>query len=187
MKYNRTHITYWVIATILAAVVAVSYGYMNRVVGEALASVTAARERVQTQEGIRVQNRSLAATYKDISPDLAKLSPKFVTKDGIVKVIEMIESFGPQTGSDVTLSNISTPVSDPKNSAFNTVEIGVTAHGSWSAVMKTLTLAESLPYASYVDKVRLDTSVLNAPGSKADASKRIWNLTFVVKTSLMAN
>lgn len=184
MKNHYNHITLLIVAFIVTAFVFVLYGYMYFVVGNSLDKALAAREEVKKEQAYKDQEKNSADLYEKTAKDRAKLSTFFVDDNNKVSFIEMIESLGDRTGSTITLSSIvADDLATSPVGTYGHIKINVDVQGSWASVMKTLILAENLPYMITIRTVRMDTSgTLDAKNPKQS-----WKLSFTLDATSIRN
>lgn len=184
MKNNYNHLTLFIVAFVVTVVVFVLYGYMYLVVGSSLDRALAAREEVKKEQSYKDQEKNSASLYETTAKDRAKLSTFFVDDNDKVSFIEMIESLGDRTGSTITLSSIvADDLATSPVGTYGHIKINVDIQGSWTSVVKTLILAENLPYMITIGTVRLDTSgTLDAKNPKQS-----WKLSFVLDATSIRN
>ena len=114
--------------------------------------------------------------------DRSRLRSFFISSDAVVSFIEALEALGPQTGSVVSLSEISAEAMDTAPvGAFGKARARINALGSWASVQRVLMLGESLPYKIHIDRVRLD----GAEASSKDSSG-LWRLSFDIEATLIS-
>lgn len=184
MKRQNNHTALLMFAIAITLVVYASYGYMYYSVGVSLDRALAAREAVRKEETYKMQGQSLRNVHDITESDRAKLGTFFVADDKKVSFIETLESLGENTGSKVTLSSIvADDLATSKPGTLGKVSIHVDVQGTWSSVMRTLLLAENLPYKVLVSGVRLDAS--GAPNEKN--SRQEWHASFVLDTVSIRN
>jgi hypothetical protein len=178
MKTHHHTLLLTLVISVTLLVVAV-YGYMYWAMKVSADRVRAARDIVALERAGQEHEEELRALYETTRLDRVKLQTYFVPADGVVDFIETLESLGPQAGSKVTLSAIDAEL--PEKEIFGNARARIDVSGSWSAVMKTLTLAENLPYPIYISNVRMD---LTAP--EGGGGTRVWRLVFVIE-AIMAS
>lgn len=183
MKHSHLHVPLLIAAlSILLFVIALS-GYMHYEVGNMTAKARDARVILANQESDTQKDLSVREVFDESSADRAKLPTYFISDAKPVAFIESIEGLGKDAGSALTFSGLA--ADDLSSSPLNTVgtvRASIDATGSWNAVMKTLTLAETLPYIARIHDVRLDTSI-SPLGTKAD--KRQWHISFGIDAGLI--
>ncbi len=175
MIHHRNHVALLIIAVAITGLVGALYAYMHYAINASSARAIDARMAAQSERAYQDQRQSLTDLYTDTASDRARLATLFVADDQKVPFIEKIESFGTITQAKVTLSSI--VADDLATSPVGTlgrVSMHVDATGSWSAVMRVLKMAETLPYKSSVTAVRLDLT----SGDKG--AKREWRLSFAL-------
>ena len=140
--------------------------------------ITSATFSARTEAASIIFAQNEAKKIKNLNDNVEnkwdQLNQAFIQPDKSLLFIETLESLGSTTGSKVILSSIDNVTPVEGDLAVNGyVRTRVTVQGSWSAVFKTLMLAENLSYKSLIDGVRLDA--LNNP---VDKSQSMWSLSF---------
>ncbi len=127
--------------------------------------------------------------YKASLDKWSKLQDFFISPDEEVVFIETIESLGPESGSSVTITSID---SDKFENAVpgtkGKLKAKVSATGSWSSVMRMLSLAEVTPYEVSINNIRLDqysTSMNDVDSKTKKASKDEWKLSFDIEVLMV--
>jgi hypothetical protein len=162
--------------------VASVYFYISQTVSTSLDETIIARDDLQA--GIASKNREKAFLdiYAKTENDWARLPDFFVFSENVIQFIEAMESLGKSVGSEVTLSEIDADNLDSsKKSALGSIRVHVDVKGSWSSVMRTLRLAEAMPYKVTISGVNID---VEEGGNKKTNS---WHLTFDIKAAMLAN
>ena len=182
MKHSHGHTLLLTFACITLCAVAAGYVYMNHMIGVSAARAATARQALASAIASKNSEQSLIQAYQATAADRGKLIGFFIPADRVVSFIESIEALGPAAGSTVVLSSISADqMQGAVPGAIGKAHAAVDVRGSWPSVMKTLMLAEALPYQSSIDRISLDSSV---DGSGATA-KREWHASFAVDASLL--
>lgn len=180
MKHHHSHIALLLIAISITIFVWILYGYMHYAVNVSLGRALVAREAVKDEQAYKSQKQSLTSLYENTVTDRAKLASFFVADDKKVDFIEEIESFGDRIQAKVTLSDIvADDLATKPVGTLGKVSIRVDVVGSWSAVMRALMMAETLPYKSVVSGVRLDFAGMS---DEIKNKSREWRLTFILET-----
>ena len=164
---SQPHKTLLSISVALVFLVAMVFGYMKNSLDTSMTNVIDLRSRIKSENMIRSEGRFLAALASDTASDRSSLRSHVVSSDKAVDLIVAIEALGPKSGSKVTIVD---PVSDQTASSTGSISLGVTSVGSWSSVIRARSLAESLPYVTTIDSVRLEV-----------LSKNGWNLNFKLR------
>jgi hypothetical protein len=109
--------------------------------------------------------------YRSSIDDRKKLASVFVTEASAIDLIESIEQIGSANRIAVNITSVERSdiskalisemalgaLSNMATSTFSGVIIAkVSIQGSWSLVMNTLVNLESLPFISFLDRVRID-------------------------------
>lgn len=161
MKINSKH--YILVLLAVASVVLTGFGYLfvhSMVVSQA-ENYSKALQEVESEKGRVDREQGLAKTHADTVAQRARLPGFIISEDKLVDFIESVESAASASGSEITLTSITTEESHLKGN--------VEVKGSWQSVMRALILIENLPYSISLDKMRL-----------AFAEKK-WDLTFEIK------
>ncbi len=161
-----------IVSSVLTVAMALAYVYGHLFIKSSLVDLADLRSRVITEQAYTSIDQDLVSTHKETADERARVASYFVTEADTVSFIEAIESLGARTGADVTIESIEA-ASDATDAR---IHAKVEARGSWAAVMRTLIMAETLPYASSVTNVRLDIS-----GSAGSSSRERWRGLFVVE------
>ena len=184
MKHHHSHLALVFMSLAITVFVFGLFGYMYYKVDVSLDKALALRDEVRQEQLNRDQGKNLSAVYESTAQDRAKVGTYFVSDANKVPYIEMIESIGSTLGATVALSSIA--ADDLSGSTVGTlghISIHVDVQGSWSAVMGTLSLAESLPYKTTVSNVRVDSSGL----SDTKNPKPMWHMSFVLDAVSIKN
>lgn len=180
MNHTRAHTSLLVLAiAVLLVVVAVNF-YMRQKVGVSVDHAVLARDIVIAEQQNVANEQGLSQTYQATTDARARLHSLFIPSDKAVELIEALEGIGAETGADVTLSSISADnldASDP--GTIGSVNVQISATGSWSAVMRTLKLVEALPYPVTVGSVSIQSSGSGAVSNKA------WQVAFSLKAPII--
>ena len=183
MKYPRSHSLLLILACLVTLVVASLYAYMHHVISVAVVDTQQARKMVSDEQSSVNRSKSLVKLFDTTSADWAKIPGFFVPAGHVVTFIEALEALGPQAGSAISISSISADqLDDAKPGTIGHMQAKADVTGSWEAVMKTLELAEDMPYDTSIDHVGLDGTVRN----DGKASRTEWHLAFDIQTSLIS-
>lgn len=174
MKHHHSHTALFVIACSTIVVVFATYGYMHHRINVSLSrAIEGKRTAVEKSLSAQMQG-NVAALYVESAADRVKLREFFVPEDSTIAFIESVEKLGSSSGSDVQLSGIEAIASG--DSASGRLRVRVEARGSWASVLKTVMLAESLPYGVSISDVRVDAAQ-SSTGKGAPG----WKATFVIE------
>lgn len=159
---SQPHKSLLAIAFVSVVVVALAYGYLYKTIDISTENIAKTRADIQSEESLKSQSKSISSLFESTASNRAKVRASVVDSEKVVDLIVAVESLGSRSGSKVTIINIT--------SQKNEVYMNVSATGSWSSVMRTLVMAESLPYASAMDSLRLDAS-----------DKGVWSMNFKLR------
>ena len=182
MKHSHYHhIPLLILAVAVIAVAGSLYVYMFYATAASVDRANVARAVVLREKADQSQEKSLVVAASTTESDRARLASFFVPAGDVVSFITALESLGPESGSAVSIASIS---SDSLTAAaagtVGSAQAHIDAHGSWSSVMRVLSLAERMPYAVSISNVRMDESGAGA-GSKSHA----WSLSMDIKALIL--
>ncbi len=174
MKPPQSHKPFLILAFAVALLVAGLYSYMYWQVNVSVKKAVIARELARTEEDNKSRQKDLVKLYESTATQRAQLGGFFIPSDSTVQFIEAVESIGPQSGAELTLSAIEADsLSKAAPGTRGSVRAHIDANGSWASVFRVLMFAERLPYKLVVNNVRLDGAGL--PTGKA---ARSWHISF---------
>jgi len=177
MKNTPHHTILLILALSVTLLVGAVYGYMHYVVKISITRAATARDIVALEKANKGREQDVRALHQRTAEARGSLSQFFIPADRVVEFIEAIEALGPQTESIVTLSSINDiPPGQIEGSAYGLARAHVEVRGSWSSVMRALSLAENFPYAISVKGTRV-----NSVGSGAGSS---WKAEFTLEVLL---
>jgi hypothetical protein len=124
-------------------------------------------ERIAFEESIQQKEAltTLTALLGETEADRGALADLVLTEDRIIDFLSLIEGLADQTGTEIQTSGLAEVAVDER---FAALTIGISAKGSFGAVMQVLKLLENLPYHTHVTGVKLIGG-----GGETD----IWTLT----------
>lgn len=151
---------------------------MYKSVGASIRKNVEAKDAVFLAQKNKDHESEYIASFQKIQSDWGKLPQYFVPTNKIVNFIETIESFRNITGATTTISNLSADKLDAsKPGTTGLLKAHIIAQGSWSTAMRTLELAETLPYKVYIKDVRFSTT------GKESGEK--WQISFDIEAGLI--
>lgn len=183
MKSAHSHSLLLVFAIIVTLVVGAVYGYMSRAVGVSVAKSSAARSAVLAAQTNSNRDQAFMRQFQLTAQDWARLPEFFVPSDDILTFIEAVEAFGSVTGATTTLSSIEADnLDNAATGTLGSIRLHVDVEGTWSAGMRTLKLAEAMPYKVTFNNIRLDFT----PGTPDGNTRRNWRTSFDMRASMIA-
>lgn len=193
MKPLHNHKAFLVLAIAVTLLVAARYVYMKWQVNVSVTKAVVARGLVLAAQDSKSREQDIIRLYESTADKRARFKDWFIPSNETVQFIEIMESIGPKSGTELTLTSIAAdPLDKAKVGTFGTASAHVDAVGSWAGVFKALKLAETLPYKVYVNNIRLDTSGLTAAvvtpsktKTKAPVSRK-WRISFDVNAVIIA-
>lgn len=177
MKRFHHHTFLLILAISVTMLVVVVYGYMYYVVRFSIVRAANARDIVSLEKANKDRESDVRALYDRTKNARDSLSNFFIPADRVVDFIEAIEALGPETGSKVTLSIDTVDASDSEEKKNGLARANVEAVGSWTSVMRALSLAENLPYIVSVSGAHLSLQI-DANGVHN------WKASFVIEVVL---
>lgn len=178
MKPNRSHVPLLIFSVVTTLVVVALYIYMFHATSVSVSRAGLARDIVTSEQNDQVAFKTLSDLVSSTAFDRARLASFFVSADNIVSFITAIESLGPQSGTKITIASIDDDLANhaPVGTIGN-VHAHVDASGSWSSVIRLLSMVERMGYASSISHVRLT--------SNSDLKEPSWALSFEVQTLVL--
>jgi len=185
MKHSLSYKMLLLFALIVTCVVAGVYLYMYKTVQISIKKSVEAKQAVFLAEKNKGNEQEYLLTFAKIEGDWNKLQSYFVSTEKIVEFIENVENFRNVTGATTTLSGLDADKLDPsKPGSTGVLRARVNAEGSWSMVMKTLELAEALPYKMSMKDLRL-TKINSAANGSGAAGSSHWEIGFDISVGLI--
>lgn len=116
---------------------------------------------LQNQLDIEVRQdqrlRSMKELLADLDEELKKIDTYFIASDGVVNFLEELESFGRISSASVEVNSVS--VEDGEGTAslpYNRLRIEFVSEGSWSALMRLISLLETFPAGITMHRSQLE-------------------------------
>ncbi len=177
--------------SLLALVAVAGYAYASSYVSSLNEKTTLLRNDIQYSELKRRQLDVLRRAVADTGDEKEKIASYFIASGGAVSFVSSLESMASRGGLAYSTNSIETrsqPELDAQGKEL--LHIVFSASGSWSSVMKLISLIETLPYSVNIEAVDLtaEGSAAMQPevsGSSTPAAPsvgRIWKaaITFSV-------
>jgi hypothetical protein len=181
MKHSHNHIPLLILAIAVTAMAGSLYAYMFYATTASVARANSASDVVALEKADQSQEKSLMSVASTTAIDRARLASFFVPADSVVSFITALEALGPESGSAVSIASIaSDSLSGKTSGTVGSAQAQINARGSWSSVMRALSLAERMPYAVSISNVRMDES-----GAMAGSKSRSWNLSLDIKALIL--
>lgn len=125
--------------------------------------------------------KNLAGTLKGVEADRSRIMSFFIRNDQAVGFIEKIESIGGAAGTNVTISSINADdLSEKPEGTIGKFGAHISTVGTWPSVMKSILLAEQLPYSVSINNLRFETASLEDAAGKALPEKG-WKADFDIE------
>lgn len=185
MRPIHHHFALLALAVSVTAVVAATYLYVHHAIGVSTDKAVLAHDIISIEAAGKGEEQTVSQLYSSTAAGRSRVESLFIPTSASVSFIEAVEALGPAAGSALSLSSIEADsLVGAVQGQIGSISAAVSVRGGWSSVMRTLILAETLPYASTISDVRLNASP--ADGS-TPASSREWALSFQIKAALIAS
>jgi hypothetical protein len=126
---------------------------------------------ISTEENKKRNEQNLIKIMQETSDSRAKLPSFFVKDENIVGFIEEVEAIGQTSGTELSLSAINAgDMTKLSSGEISTIKARVVVSGSWTGVMRALSLVENMPYRIAVDNVRIDKG--------GEGKTAVWKMDF---------
>lgn len=182
MKIN--HLPLLILAIAVTTFVASIYGYLYYKINVSEQKISEYQYVIESAKLAKEREKSFLDRYTSTASKWSSLQNFFVHSDKVVNFIEVIESLSDQSKSTVTISSIDADNLDNAPAGKEgLVKMKINAKGSWSSVMRALSLTEVLPYKVSINNVRL--SVANED-SKSVTDQKMWDLNFDLQVAMIA-
>lgn len=157
MKHLSRTILYLMFALIILLISAGAYWYIYTSVNKEIVATLNALVAVQKEKNVTAREKNLDIMLHSTEAERARIASIFVPEGAVVSFIERFEGLGKDSGADVSISSISSEdLSAAAKGTIGKITAHVTGAGSWNSVMKTLMLAENLPYSITINNLTLD-------------------------------
>ncbi len=181
MRHIHTHMLGILAFSVLTVVVAL-YAYMRFTISSSIQTIVDRQTQAMNDSIKRERDQRLAATYRSMSAEWARLPALFIPADDTVAFIEAVEGLGDISGASIAISAIDADdLSAAPAGTIGSVKAHADVRGTWSSVMKTLILAEHMPYHDTIAKVSLD---FIGEGAGKNPS-RDWHASFDIRASTL--
>ena len=178
MINRRFHIFLLVFALVVTIIVTWLYFHIQEVISNTIESTASARSIILNDQIDRISQDNVLQIYNSTAADRTKLKSVMIPSDQILSFIQTLETLGPKSGADVTVSSIGSDLSDNSlPGKRGTISVHIEVKGSWATVMKALILSENLPFESTIDGVGLSGSIQDQGKVKVP----VWNISFNLK------
>jgi hypothetical protein len=181
MKHYFGHLLLLSVAVITVCVVGLVYAYMWHTTNASIQESILARQAVMSATSNKTHDQAFMQMYQATADSWAKLPKLFVRPNDVVAFIVAVESLGSNIGAATTISAIDADnLENAKPGTMGIIHAHVDVQGSWSAVIRTLELAEIMPY-----KVDVSGVSLTADPSGSSKNSLGWRLGFDIKAAMM--
>jgi hypothetical protein len=156
MKFIIHHYLALLIAVFMFSASIYLYVFMYNSATAQMANTEEALTQVTLAQGNMSKYSALTKTIESTKPDITRIESALVKSEQTLTFIEAIEKISPRGGAAVSIVSIS--ADDLSNTATGTVgyiNTHIEIKGSWTEVLRSMHLVESLPYAISIDNVRM--------------------------------
>lgn len=167
-------LTSLILGLLVAFLAFVAYGAAYGAVSAKSAEVSALQDQINLRTATVNRLTTARATLAELSTDETSVANYFVPQSGIVSFIDNLEATGRALGANVQTQSVSTG----GTSVRPTLDLSLTADGTFDAVMRTVGAIEYAPYAISItrlsvgalDKGSWEAQMELLVGSRADAT-----------------
>jgi hypothetical protein len=187
---KNKHFIFLMLALAVTGFVTCLYGYMYHMIDLSLGRTMKSRLAVSAITLDRNREQSFLQAYKETATKWSSLQNFFINPGHIVDFIEAVESLSQESGSKVTLSSIDADNMDGAPiGKEGSLRAHLTAQGSWSSVMRALSLVETMPYKAEVSNVHANVSndSLGVDLVKDKPKEQNWNMSFDLRVAMIVS
>lgn len=183
MKNN--HSLLLIFAIIVTLFVATVYGYMYYRLEVSAQKILDSQSIIQSNELARQREKSFLETYKATATKWSSLQDLFIQSNKVVDFIEIVESYGPLTKTELAISSISADNLDNSPAGKEgKIQMHINVKGQWNSVMRVLSLLENLPYKSTISNFRANANVNSS--AKGSEPKSVWDMSLDLQVAMIA-
>mgnify|MGYP000973946804 CR=1 FL=1 len=173
--------TYLVLSIVVFLAVAGGYWYVFSSVDAQITSTTSVLQEIAAEQYRQDHQRTISDSLKKVADNKDRLEKYFVSSEQVVGFIEKVEGIGGIAGANLTLSSINADdITTAATGTIGKIKAHVSGTGSWAAVMKSVSIAERLPYSVSLNNLRLDLAGLSETTGKA-LSQAQWRVDFDIE------
>jgi hypothetical protein len=164
MKSIRTH-TVLILAVLLALGSLGMYAFLFKVMEDTNTRIVALTTEASSHEQTILEAQSLRKVASEIGPSIEKVDSYYISKDGGVAFIEMIQELGRESGVVTEIS--SAKYVDAIASTTEKLHLSVVFEGTWKDDMHFLSQLETLPYDLSIKNIAFTGNLqYGEPGNK---------------------
>ncbi len=183
MKNN--HLLLLMFAFFVTLFVASVYGYMYYRIDVSAGKIIDAESLIQSNKLAKQREKNFLDTYKATATKWSSLQDFYIKSDEVVNFIELMESYGLLSKSEVAISSIDADSLDGAPvGKEGKIKMHLSAKGPWLSVMKVLALTETLPYKLNLSNLRASGSINT--GAKGTEPKSSWDLSLDLSVAMVA-
>jgi len=181
----HSHLFLSVLAILVTVLVAGLWFYIHLWVYGSLDRTKAHLDHVAIVEAQTSQEQKFVDAYQSSSQKWSRLPSYFIPSNQVIGYIKALEMLGSQAGSTVTLGSIDADDLDGKAVGTTGVVRGhLNVAGSWQADMRTLILAETMPYVISIHDVHLTESA-DASAAPKSHPAHMWSMSFEIDAAML--
>ena len=162
IRFSKT-VKFSVVSGLLSAVLIAVYYILTNQIKEKNREAATILNEIDSVLLVDQQLRDAQNFIRDTEDDRAKLNSYFVSNEGIVDFLEVIEGLEQYAEVEVSIKTIG----ENDTGEFESVEqleLNLTAEGSWGAVYHFFALLESLPHSIDMSRVQFNSIGENVNG-----------------------
>ncbi len=135
-------------------------------------------KQISEEKSYEDRNRSLRQLLADIQGDMTRLeSRRPAAADGAVAFLETIESLGRASGAKVEVASVVDGTYKENPDAYKTLNLAVSAAGSWDNIYYFLNLLENEPYKMTISNMSVSNEL---PGGATSSALWKASLSLIV-------
>lgn len=177
----QAHLKLIIAILVALAFLSVPYWVFSRI-QEKTAESNTALARFQDEQDRLSKLQATQVLFEETKTYRDRLDAVLVPADGVVGLVNSIESFGAIAHATTTiLALVDEAVKDDKTST-EVLTVGIRAGGTWKEVTHFLALLETLPYAFSFDQAVLK-ALPESDGDKKTSAPTKWEVTLSLKVA----
>jgi Tfp pilus assembly protein PilO len=99
---------------------------------------------------------SVKQLMMDLNEEINKINSRFVSNDGVVKLLEDLESLGKVSGASIGVNSVSVESNKDTNLPYELLKIEFVSRGSWRSVVQTISLLETISLGINIERMQLE-------------------------------
>jgi Tfp pilus assembly protein PilO len=151
------------------------FSYIKRTAEAASAIENQYQEKITAD----ARDKSLKELLRTIDLNNDSLSTRVIDRDGTVSFLEFIESTAKSVGLGITMNAVKIEEEPTDKNTYEYLKLSFTTQGSWQDTYTFLSIVESLPYKSKINKVLFSqTSITEPSKDQKTIQKSSWKADY---------